>query len=125
MFDDEGRILLVRRTDDRKWGMVAGWVEPGEHPSDTVVRELAEEVGVEGQVDELVGVFSRPASPMDPQGIVAVVYLCSLRSFDVRIQPHEVIEWGWHDIDDVTEWHKTHETYARAAAEAWRRRRAG
>ena len=43
LFDDHDRILLVRRADDGKWGLVAGWVDPNESPAETVVRELAEE----------------------------------------------------------------------------------
>jgi len=50
VFDDNGRILLVRRADDGLWGLPAGWVEPGEHPSDTVTRELREELGVDAPV---------------------------------------------------------------------------
>src|SRR3954471_2247619 len=44
IFDDDGRILLVHRSDDLRWGLIAGWVDPGESPSDTVVREVKEEV---------------------------------------------------------------------------------
>ncbi len=124
MFDADGRILLVRRADDEKWGLVAGWVEPGEHPAVTAVRELAEEIGVEGAVDELVDVFAFPASGAYPHGVVAVVYLCSLASTDFRAQPHEVLDIDWHDVSAVTDWHGYHETYARAALERWQQRRA-
>jgi len=121
--DDDERVLLVRRTDDGLWGLPAGWVEPGEDPRVTVARELKEELGVDGTPDELVGVFARPASARHPHGVVAVVFLCSLHSFDFAVQPHEVLEYAWLPVDAVDEWHETHEQYARAGVEAWRRRR--
>jgi ADP-ribose pyrophosphatase YjhB (NUDIX family) len=123
VFDDDGRVLLVKRADDGRWGLVAGWVEPGEHPRDTIAREFAEELGVEGRARELVDVFARPASAeYGPHGIIAVVYLCDVASRDFRMQPHEVVDAGWHHLDDVDAWHMNHETYARAAYDAWRRR---
>jgi ADP-ribose pyrophosphatase YjhB (NUDIX family) len=128
IFDDEDRILLVRRADDRKWGLVAGWVDPNESPEQTAVRELAEEIGVRARVDVLVGVFFRPADAREhPHGTVSVVYLCSITGGTLRPQPHEVLEIGWHDVDAIPpgDWHHHHAQLARAAREAhWRRRAA-
>src|SRR5262249_49656927 len=79
IFDADDRILLVRRVDDDKWGLIAGFVEPTESPEQTIVRELEEEIGLQGRVDRLVGTFFRPAEPgARPHGIVSVVYLCSI-----------------------------------------------
>jgi ADP-ribose pyrophosphatase YjhB (NUDIX family) len=119
VFDDDDRILLVRRADDGRWGLVAGWVDPNESPEQTVIRELREETGVDGRIDRLVGVFHRPADASGhPHGTVSVVYLCSIVSGTLRPQPHEVLEIGFHAIDDVTDWHHHHEQLARAALEA-------
>ena len=40
-------VLLVRRADTGAWTPVTGIIDPGEHPADAVVREVAEEAGVE------------------------------------------------------------------------------
>ncbi|GMA23544.1 putative MutT/NUDIX-family protein [Luteimicrobium album] len=40
-------VLMVRRADNGAWTPVTGIVDPGEHPADAVVREVAEETGVE------------------------------------------------------------------------------
>jgi len=77
LFDEHDRILLVRRVDDDRWGLIAGWVDANETPEQTVVRELAEEVGLTARVDRLVGVFGRPAgTDGNPHSVVSVVYLC-------------------------------------------------
>ena len=123
IFDEHDRILLVRRVDDGRWGLVAGWVDANETPEQTVVREIAEEVGLEAAIDGLVGVFAREAGVYgNPHSVVSVVYLCRVVGGRLRAQPHEVAEIAWRSIDDVDEWHHHHETLARAALEAhWRR----
>jgi ADP-ribose pyrophosphatase YjhB (NUDIX family) len=128
VFDDQDRILLVHRADDHKWGLVAGWVDPNESPEQTVVRELAEEAGVQSRVDALVGVFFRAARAGEhPHGTVSVVYLCSITGGHPTPQLHEVTEVAWRAIDDVgaDEWHHHHEHLARCALDARWRRRAG
>jgi len=128
VFDEHDRILLVRRTDDDRWGLVAGWSDPSESPEQTAVRELREEAGVEVRVDSLVGVFFRPAHANEhPHGTVSIVYLCSITGGRLRPQPHEVRELAWKDVDEIApgEWHHHHEQLARAALDAHWRRRAG
>jgi ADP-ribose pyrophosphatase YjhB (NUDIX family) len=124
IIDDDGRMLLVHRVDDGCWGLISGWVDAGESPHETVVRELREETGLEGVVDELVGVIARPASARNgPHGSIAVVFLVSLTGGSVQLAAHEVAELQWRDLDDVEPWHKNHEQLARAALAHWRARR--
>jgi 8-oxo-dGTP pyrophosphatase MutT (NUDIX family) len=124
VFDRDERVLLVRRTDDRTWGLIAGWVEPGEAPHETVVREFAEETGYDVVVDALVGVFARPASAaFGPHGVVSVVHLCSIVGGEARPLAHEVLDLAWRHVDDVEAWHKNHGDLARAALASWRLRR--
>jgi ADP-ribose pyrophosphatase YjhB (NUDIX family) len=128
VFDDADRVLLVRRADDDKWGLVSGWVDPNEAPRDTVVREMREEAGLDARVEALVGVFFRPAHVDEhPHGTVSVLYLCSIAGGTPTPQPHEVREIAWHAIDEISpgEWHHHHESLARAGREAWWRVRAG
>lgn len=43
---DTGHLLLVDHRNAQLWLPTGGHVEPGEHPRDTVVRELKEELGL-------------------------------------------------------------------------------
>ena len=60
---DRGRILLVRLAADEveagAWTLPGGGVEFGEHPDATVLRELEEETGLTGRIDDILGIFSR------------------------------------------------------------------
>ncbi|HLW49227.1 MAG TPA: NUDIX hydrolase [bacterium] len=48
----DGRVLLARHTYRRHapWALPGGWVRRGEDPSDTIVREIAEEIGLTVEV---------------------------------------------------------------------------
>lgn len=121
VFDADDRLLVERRSDDGCWGLISGWVEPGENPADTVVREAREETGLDIVVRELVGVMSRPASSeFGPHAMVAVVYLCDVVGGEPALS-HEVTDLAYRHIDDVAPWHKNHEQFARYALEAHRR----
>jgi 8-oxo-dGTP pyrophosphatase MutT (NUDIX family) len=53
---DGERVLLVQRSDNGRWAPVSGIVDPGEHPEQTVVREVLEEAGVSCEVVALAWV---------------------------------------------------------------------
>jgi 8-oxo-dGTP diphosphatase len=59
---DDERILLARlsaiEVDVGAWTLPGGGLEFGEHPDAAVIRELEEETGFVGEIDEIAGVFS-------------------------------------------------------------------
>jgi ADP-ribose pyrophosphatase YjhB (NUDIX family) len=125
IIDESERMLLVRRVDDGTWGIISGWVDPGETPASTIVREIHEETGFEAVIDEMVGISARPAcAEYGPHAQISVLHLCSIVGGEASPQAHEVLELAWRDIDTVDNWHKNHEVYARAALARWRQRHA-
>lgn len=44
--DEDGRVLVVRKSGTDRYMLPGGKIEPGESPADTAVRELREEVGL-------------------------------------------------------------------------------
>lgn len=61
VFDDDGKLLLVRTSDDGAWTTPGGFVEPHEAPSDGVIREVWEETGLLVQPLAVTGVFGGPS----------------------------------------------------------------
>jgi 8-oxo-dGTP pyrophosphatase MutT (NUDIX family) len=59
--DDEGRILMIHRTDNDKWALPGGAQDVGETIAQTAVRETREETGMGIEITGLVGIYSDPA----------------------------------------------------------------
>lgn len=62
--NDEGRILLIHKTDNDLWALPGGGHEVGETLADTVVREVLEETGYQVKVTGLTGTYTNPAHVM-------------------------------------------------------------
>lgn len=119
IFDEQGRILLHQRADDRRWCLPCGWLEPNESPEQAVVRETWEETGLHVRPVELVGVFHRPPSPeWGVFSMVAICYLCEVTGGELTLS-HEGLALAYWPVDKVPAWHGTHERYARAAHARW------
>lgn len=58
--DRQGRILMIRRTDNDRYAIPGGGLETGETVTQAVEREVYEETGIIVRVQSLVGVFSNP-----------------------------------------------------------------
>jgi 8-oxo-dGTP pyrophosphatase MutT (NUDIX family) len=58
--DDEGRILLIRRTDNDNYSLPGGSLDLGESIAQTAVRETEEETGIRCEVTGLVGIYTNP-----------------------------------------------------------------
>ncbi|MEH1166509.1 NUDIX domain-containing protein [Micromonospora sp. CPCC 205539] len=57
---DNGHLLLIERADTGDWGLPGGFMEPGESFEDAARREVREEVGIELDGLDFLGVFSGP-----------------------------------------------------------------
>lgn len=118
IFDDEGRVLLVRRSDNGLYCLPCGWLGPNESPEEGAVRETKEETGLEVRVLQLVEVFShRPGPIAGPHSSVSLLYLCEVVGGEIAPN-HEAVAVEYRSIDDVPGWHQRHKEYARAAFEA-------
>lgn len=58
--DEQGRVLLLRRTDNDLWTIPTGGLKKGETIRECGVRECREETGVDIEITGLVGVFTTP-----------------------------------------------------------------
>jgi len=62
--DNEGRILLIHKVDNNLWALPGGGHDPGESITDTVIREVKEETGLDVEVVRLVGTYTNPRHVM-------------------------------------------------------------
>lgn len=56
--DPDGRVLLIKRSDNGHWAYPAGAMELGETIAECAVRELREEAGLNATALTLAGIYS-------------------------------------------------------------------
>ncbi len=75
---ERGRLLLVKRAMPPargRWALPAGYLDAGESPEETAVREVAEETGLHVRLQGLVEVFhNRGQSPDRPGATLFLLY---------------------------------------------------
>ena len=59
VFDDQGRLLLVRELKDGGFTLPGGWVDVGDRPGEAAEREIREETGYLTRASKLLAVWDR------------------------------------------------------------------
>lgn len=118
---DDGRALLVRRGSaplKGEWSIPGGLLEVGETIEQGIVRELAEETGLDVRVIDLIEVFERifpappnadgtPGDPARPQyHFVILDYLCEFRGGTVSAAS-DALELAWARQDELVKYDLT------------------
>lgn len=81
LFDERGRVLLVREVSDGRWTLPGGWADVLDTPTAAVEREFAEEGGLAVRAVRLAGVWDGMVSNGHRSGgppfhVWKLFYLC-------------------------------------------------
>jgi 8-oxo-dGTP pyrophosphatase MutT (NUDIX family) len=103
--DEAGRILLIKRSDNKLWALPGGGHDVGETIEQTAVREVREETGLDLEVTALTGVYTDPAHivPFSNGEVRQQFSLC----FTTRVTGgtlaigHESTDVAWTHPDDI------------------------
>lgn len=104
----EGKILLQKRSDNGKWAIHGGGMEPGEKYLETLKREIKEELNIEPINPTLLGIYSGKDlfniyKNGDEVYALNHVFICSDYKGTIDFKDGEVNELKWFDIDDLPE----------------------
>ncbi len=125
VFDDEGRVLLGRRSDNGRWSLIGGIPEPGEQPAACVVREVEEETAVQCVVERLVLVQALKPVTYDNGDVcqfMDITFRCRAVGGEARVNDDESLEVGWFAVDalpDIQEFGQTRVKQAMSDAPTW------
>lgn len=108
VFDDDGRVLLVREAlDEGRWTLPGGWCDVLDTPTGAIEREVWEEAGLRVRARHLAGVCDREVwghqPPFDVH-IFKLFFVCdALEPVDTTYTSVETGGVGWFDVDDLPE----------------------
>jgi ADP-ribose pyrophosphatase YjhB (NUDIX family) len=97
-------LLLTKRTDNGRWSLPAGIVEPGEQPAEAIIREVAEETGVVAHADRLALLTAEPETAYangDRVQYIAMCFRCSYVSGEAVVADEESTAVAWFATDEL------------------------
>jgi ADP-ribose pyrophosphatase YjhB (NUDIX family) len=95
-------VLLNRRSDNGRWSLPSGIVEPDEQPAAALAREVAEETCVEIDVERLAMLVTEPEVTFangDRCQFLAMTFRCRYRSGEAAVGDDESTAVGWFAVD--------------------------
>ncbi|WP_111858094.1 NUDIX hydrolase [Acinetobacter sp. CFCC 10889] len=98
ILNQHNQLLLVRKKNTQFFMQVGGKLEPNEAPEQTMIREIAEEIGSKAEIEQFVGRFETRAANEAGHQLVSYVYQVNLDQAP-KIDA-EIAEMKWIDLND-------------------------
>jgi 8-oxo-dGTP diphosphatase len=96
LIDPDGRVLIAQRPPGKAmaglWEFPGGKVEPGERPEETVIRELAEEMGIAIQ-EPCLAPFTFASHAYTDFHLLMPLYVCRRWEGEVTAREHTALKW--------------------------------
>lgn len=102
--EDKSQVLLVKEKKDGGYSLPGGWAEIGLTPSDSCLKELKEEAGIEGKIIRLLGVIDKTKGMDFGQEFseYTIYFLCGVLKSGFPLC-HEIESSGYFDIASLPE----------------------
>ena len=102
---DREKILLTRREDNNQWCLPGGGIEPGESASETCIREVEEETGLQVAIKRLIGVYTTPHELIvyrdrNKIQLVALCFEAEIVGGELRLSS-ETTEYGYFSYQEI------------------------
>ncbi len=94
--NNDGEILLLQEGKEGirgTWDLPGGSLDKGESITQCAERELEEEAGLEGQVEELIAVVRETNN--DGQDVLVFAFEISCEQTDADVDGEEILDYRW------------------------------
>ena len=101
--NDEGKILLIKRSDSGVWLYPTGWADIGYSPAEVAEKEVGEETGIVARTDSLIAVFDGLRRGFSRVPLYSLIFKLSPVGGELRPHPLECTDAGWFGRDELPE----------------------
>jgi ADP-ribose pyrophosphatase YjhB (NUDIX family) len=98
VFDDEGRVLVIKRTDTGQWAVPGGAAEVGEPVGLAAIREAFEETGLDVELTGLSWAFDKRDTDLGDSRMPMIMSFTARRARpgqEIRLEPLEASDHRW------------------------------
>lgn len=99
--DDDGRLLLIQRSDSGVWLYPTGWADIGYSPSEVAVKEVQEETGIECEVVAPLAILDGLRLGFTRLPLYSLVFHCRAVGGSLAAHPQECLDVGWFTKDTL------------------------
>ncbi|MEO5678920.1 MAG: NUDIX hydrolase N-terminal domain-containing protein [Acidimicrobiales bacterium] len=99
--DEDGRLLLVQRSDSGVWLYPTGWADVGYSPAEVAVKEVQEETGITCEPLRLIAVLDGLRLGFTTVPLYSLVFHCRATGGRLQAHPLETRDVGWFAEDDL------------------------
>lgn len=96
LVDSDGRVLIAKRPEGRAlaglWEFPGGKIDPGETPEEALIRELAEELGID-VTESCLAPLTFASHGYEEFHLLMPLYVC--RQWEGDVEPREGQELAW------------------------------
>ena len=101
--NEDGEILLIQRADSGRWLYPTGWADIGYSASEVVVKEVAEETGIECEVIKPIAILDGMRLGFTGIPLYSLVFLCRKTGGVLKPHPLECHDVGFFSEDSLPE----------------------
>jgi len=103
IIERDGKILLQRRSDNGKWGLIGGLLEMNETYQEAALREAREETGLEVRLESFLGIYHNHNMVWgngDAAHVITAFFTASIISGEPRVD-EESLELRFFGLEEI------------------------
>lgn len=106
--NDEGKILLQKRSDNLLWGLPGGLKELDETLIECAKREVFEETNLTIEITDFIGVYINPEMSWfqtDKAEVIGFGFEAKVIGGELKVNDSESLEFGYFDLSNLPQIH--------------------